>query len=141
MLVADRQISYSNITDGETTKIVKRKKDGALCGTTGVTTLGAQFKRWFLAGGKGDYPHSLKITENPDDQATAFIIYPDGKVIDYTPSGWYEKTIDGFFAEGSGFELALGAMAAGKNAKEAVLIAAGFDKNTGGSIDVLELGK
>ncbi len=47
--------------------------------------------------------------------------------------------LDPFAAIGSGSGIALGAMAAGKTAAEAVEIAARFDSGTGNGVDVLEL--
>lgn len=44
-----------------------------------------------------------------------------------------------FFAIGSGADYAIGAMAAGLSAREAVLVAARFDPKTGGGVDVVRL--
>lgn len=133
-LAADRQINFGNTRDGTMTKIVQRKKDGALCSTTGNAAKGAAFERWFLKGGRGDYPGNL----GEGDRTTfAYIIYSPEHIVHYSSDGWYEKKM-GFFADGSGWELALGAMASGKTAKEAVEIASLFDIKTGSDIDTLE---
>ncbi len=60
-----------------------------------------------------------------------------------TPQGLFEydvycraeEVIDDFYAIGSGAKVALGAMACGKSAIEAVRIAARFDPYTGGRIN------
>lgn len=136
-LAADRKVTYGNVSDGAVTKIVKRKKDGALCGCSGNTAEAAAFKRWFLKGGKGDYPGKLTVEGSVTH---AFILYSPEKLVCYTGNGWYEKDAV-IWAEGSGWELALGAMAAGATATEAVHIASRFDSNTGSDVDTLELGK
>jgi hypothetical protein len=132
-LAGDRRISFGGITDASITKIVRRE-DGALCGTSGNSALGAAFKRWFLAGEESDRPSLEKGSE----QTTAFIIRPCGQLVIHDHVGWYEAEAK-TYAIGSGWELALGAMAMGATAEEAVRIAARLDGSTGSEIDVLHL--
>ena len=131
-LAADRRVSYGTISDAKVTKISKTKK--GLCGAAGVTSMCAAFRRWFEAGEKGDPPYMGK----DGDTATGFIIRPDGTRIMYDQHGWY-KTDPGPFAMGSGFEVALGAMAQGAAADKAVQVAAEFDGSTGNEVDTLRL--
>jgi len=58
---------------------------------------------------------------------------PDGT----NPGGSITDIKNGYFTLGSGSKIALGAMAAGADPREAVLIASDYDTHTGGSIDVL----
>jgi ATP-dependent protease HslVU (ClpYQ) peptidase subunit len=135
-LAGDRKVTTgSGIHDCNTTKIVKRK-DGALCGTGGTTALCYAFQKWFLKGGKGKLP-TLKEGQ---DELNAIIISPDGKLTIYDPAGFFEAYAP-FYAIGTGYELALGAMAMGAKADVAVRIASQFDSKTGTEVDTLELGK
>lgn len=131
-LAGDRRVSYGTISDAKTTKIAKTKK--GLCGAAGHTSMCAAFRRWFVAGEKGDHPPMSKDSEN----ATGFIIRPDGRRIMYDSAGWYEVD-PGPFAMGSGWEIAVGAMRQGAFADKAVEVAAEFDGSTGTEIDMLEL--
>ena len=130
ILAADRRVSYGTMSDASTTKIVGNKK--GLCGAAGNTSMCAAFRRWFLAGEKGDHPPLIKDEES----ATACIIRPDGTRIMYDSYGWYEVD-KGPFALGSGWEVAMGALRSGKAADEAVRIAAGIDGATGPEVDCL----
>lgn len=130
LLAADRRACYGSISDAKITKIAKTKK--GLCGAAGSTPLCAAFKRWFLAGEKGEPPSLVK----GDQDATAFIIRPDGRRLMYDSSGWYEVD-PGPFAMGSGWEIAIGAMEQGAFADKAVQIAAKFDGNTDHEMDTL----
>jgi len=135
-LAADRQVTWHNQKLGETTKAVKRKKDGALCATSGSTPMGEAFKKWFLAGEKGK-PPLMKID---GEIVSAVIIYPGPTLVHHSDVGRCVVETD-LFAMGSGEDYALGAMAAGKTAAEAVVIASRFNVNTNSNVDVLELGK
>lgn len=130
-LAADRRVSFDNTSDTKVTKIVKTKH--GLCGTSGNTSLGAGFKRWFIDGYKGDPPPLQKDGES----AVAFVIRQNGARFHYDAYGWYEAH-PGPFAIGSGYELAIAAMESGKSAVEAVQIAAKFDGLTNDEIDTLE---
>lgn len=132
MLAADRRVSYGTMSDANTTKIVKSKK--GLCGAAGNTAMCAAFKRWFLAGEKGESP----VLARDGESATACIVRPDGVRIMYDNYGWYEVD-PGPFALGSGWEIAMGALRKGASAQEAVAIAASIDGATGNEIDVLEM--
>lgn len=57
----------------------------------------------------------------------------------YAASGVRYAIKDGFYAIGSGGPYAMGAMAMGATPEEAVAIAARFDPNTGGEVEVLNL--
>lgn len=133
-LAADRRIDFDGVSDVETTKILKRR-DGALCGTSGAVSLGAAFKRWFLKGEKGERP----VLSANGERANGLIIRPNGQLVVHDINGWYEAQAK-FYANGSGWELAMGAMHAGATAEQAVAIAAKLDGRTGGDIDTLELG-
>lgn len=135
MLAADRQINAGGVARCTKTKIAKNKK-GDLCGASGITSVTSAFLRWFLAGEKGPAP-ALK---DGTDECEALIIRTNGAIIMYDSAGWHEVD-PGFITSGSGWELALGALLAGKNAVEAVKIASMVDTKTSSEVDVLWLGK
>lgn len=108
------------------------------------------------AAGCGDYDYVLEVIQwlrdgsnrdnlpNLPDEDKANIIYitPEGKVAWLTwpylrPAMMSEKKV----AYGSGSEYALGAMAAGATAKQAVAIACRFDPHTGQGIDSVKVVK
>lgn len=65
----------------------------------------------------------------------------DGKLWYYSGNHSFELRSDVPFAVGSGDKLALGAMAAGADAKEAVAIASRYDLYTNSSLQVVEFGE
>lgn len=134
VLAADRETCYGSVRGHQATKIGQRA-DGAMIAGCGVATVAATFKRWFLEGEQGDRP---SLGANDADDAVMIIIRPNGDVEKYDRLGW--QIIEGpFFSFGSGFELALGAMAMGASAERAVQIAAEFGVGDPNRIDVLRL--
>lgn len=70
------------------------------------------------------------------------IVFDAVSVYEYLPHSHghpYERKPEPFFAWGSGADVAIGAMAAGASAEEAVRIAARYDVHTGGEIEVIHL--
>lgn len=135
-LAADRRVTSHGMVDGQMTKIVKRKKDGALAGGAGSASLVAAFHRWFLKGERGKRPE-LKIGEFA---ASCVIIRPDKKIECHDEIGWFQSDAANY-ATGSGFEVAYGALGMGASARTAVQVAAERDTSTGLVIETLELGK
>lgn len=135
-LAADRRVTSHGMIDGSMSKIVKRKKDGALAGGAGSASLVAAFQRWFLKGERGRRP-DLKTGEF---SASCVIIRPDKKIECHDELGWFESDAANY-ATGSGFEVAYGALSMGANARTAVQVAAERDTATGLAVEVLELGK
>lgn len=120
---------------GSTRKVVRGPK-GQLAGASGEVCWVAKFLRWVEGGEKGDLPA-------PPDGSRGMIIRPGA------PKPTIEIVEDErgpclvvatFFALGTGATIALGAMAAGSSAWDAVEIAHRLDAYTGGGIDQLEVG-
>lgn len=133
-LAADRATKMGAVQAYQTAKINQRE-DGAMIGGCGIGSVSAAFRRWFMDGEAGDRP-SLGVTD--DDDAQLIVVRPNGVVEIHDRHGWAE--ISGpFFALGSGFEVALGAMAMGASAERAVQIAAEFGIGNPNQIDVLRL--
>lgn len=112
-------------------KIV-RLKDGSVLADVGSAVTGKAFEVWLDAGAKPeDGPR------NPDD--TIVHLRLDGTLRVYEGDFYYDHDPTRFRAWGHGMEFAMGAMAQGATAEEAIGIAARFDAYTGGTILALRL--
>lgn len=124
-LAADRQCCGQY--KARTTK-VWRLRNGSLFGGAGMMEQILAARVWLEEG--GDKPGGL-------DEFNGILIesgrayHLEGKLI-------RERIVERCHAVGSGSPFAITAMALGKSAREAVLIAARFDPRTGGGVDVLE---
>jgi hypothetical protein len=67
------------------------------------------------------------------------VVYPTGRVFYWDGSPTFVEMHGPFFAAGSGQDFALGAMAAGADARRAVEIAIQFDTQSGGRVDIRRL--
>lgn len=113
---------------GEFRKISSRGR--LLVGVAGDTAACQTFLRWFDRGAAGPPPPMKRITA---------IVVRQGHPLIYAHAGRWCELAAPFFAIGSGCEYAMGALAAGASAREAVEIASRFDTATGGSVMQLEL--
>ena len=100
-----------------------------LFGAAGSAAWAWRYRTWVRCGALGEPPRCLT-------GSCGFLIGPDDALCLLTEDGW-ERSVAAFYAEGSGWQFALGAMAAGASAEEAVRAAARFDVHTGGEIIVL----
>lgn len=131
VLAADRQVtSPEDLIVGEVTKI--QNIGGWLAGGSGFSSDLTSFFQWIL----DDMPK-----EKPDlsDDFEGLLISPDGKVRRYGKDLVDARTVAPYHAIGGGDGVALGAMAAGKTAEQAVKIASKLVLGCGGGIDVLRL--
>lgn len=71
-----------------------------------------------------------------DSTATGHIWTPDGLHLELYEEGWH-RSREAFYGEGSGGELAKGAMSMGADAETAVKVAMQHDGSTGGEIVTL----
>lgn len=112
---------------------IKIKKRGPLlfagCGTWSMVS---RFLDWGMKGCVGDHPPM----NHEDFNAAGFIFMPDGTILSFEPSGPSVHLCD-YFAEGSGRDLAMGALAFGASAIEAIEVAKEHDIYTGGNVQVL----
>lgn len=87
----------------------------------------------------GDCP--IPVPTTPDAPRATLVLFPGGdQIIRFNHDGPSEMRAP-FYADGSGWEIALGAMAAGATAEEAVHIASRYDTKTGGSVTTLRNGR
>lgn len=129
VLAADTLVCESGRRVGRATKIFG--KAGVFGGVAGCLSHMNAFRDWFLGGMTGD-PPSMK-TE--DGESEAFIVH-DGYVLTLSKMGWDVMRTESH-AVGSGGPVALGAMASGASAEEAVKAAISLDVWSGGDITVL----
>lgn len=129
-LAADTLIAYNTITNGCREKISE-------CGEyvvalAGMTWLRFPLEEWCEAGCP---PHEVPTALLEYDEAfTALIVKTStGEVFEYA-NGYLLPIHADYTAIGSGAILAIGAMAHGATAEEAVVAASKHDKNTGGPV-------
>lgn len=100
---------------------VCRADDGKLLGVCGCLGTVADLRDWFMAGAEGD-PPAFK-----DEDSEGLLVHPTGRAEWIGPK---QKRLDiegPFHAIGSGFRVAMGAMAAGADAERALEIACDLD--------------
>lgn len=132
VLAADSQVTQQlsehggGFRNGSVQKIHRHR--GFLYGCCGDLLMMERFRDWFHAGLKEFCPL--------DECSEAMIVCPDGRVLVY--NGVLPHRIDGpYYAIGSGRQFALGALALGASAVEAVEAAAVHDAYTGLPVSTL----
>lgn len=136
VLAADRRVTGGPSIYYDICKL-RRGPCGTLYAMAGATSYALALLDWLMAGQQGPAP-----TNPPETPIEVITISPAGEI-----NEWYNGLRIGpilcgpgdFLAWGSGRGGALGAMAMGASARQAVEIAARFDCATGGKTDVLEL--
>lgn len=121
VIAADSGTTAGGIYVGAMRKIT-RLADGRLLAATGSIGDGRAVDSWLNAGGDPD-----KKPKIDDDGYDALCLSPDGSAWRIDSSLTFFQLDAPFHAVGSGFELALGAMAHGATAAEAVKIACRLD--------------
>jgi len=104
--------------------------DGNYVGTTGFTDDGHAVRKWFETGCPDEKP-------DIDGSFEALVLTRDGTF--YLSSKLVMTKYYDVMAIGSGGEIAIGAMLAGKKPHEAVAIAIGRDTRSGGPISMASL--
>lgn len=140
-LAADRR-HCSGALHYEACKIVTvENEDGTA--THYVSTGSHVLEAWIAwdQGGTEEFPEPQNPRKLPvnnlDGYQGGIIRLQDGECLMLDPRLPYWTTAAERWAWGSGADFALGALAAGKTAAEAVEIAAQFDPHTGGAVDVV----
>lgn len=137
-LAGDRMASDGN-TSFKTKKVFAI--DGNLVGCAGDGAGIAAFINWFESGGDAEsFPSHIGIGEGMFG-FTALVVNPEGELHLFECSPFPMRVLDDNFAIGSGAEVALAAMALGKNAVEAVKLACELTVSCGKGHDALVLGK
>lgn len=128
-LAADTLSTCSGIRSAYHAKIWREGR--LLIGGAGSRTVTLQFRDWVRTGMKGACPLTKDI-------GNVFVVTPDGTGVMWCDDGPFHMDNEPW-ALGSGEQFALGAMAAGKTAEEAVAIAALYDTCTGGDVTALKI--
>lgn len=134
IMAADTQMTFGDATKARVSKIV-RLTDGSLFACAGSQSQNARLKAWALEG----FIPENRPRFGPKAEVEALLIKPDGTIWYYDGSAIPDKLEDKFYAIGSGGAYALGAMACGRSAAQAVRIAARYDSTTSEPIDKMEL--
>lgn len=132
VIAADSQVTSGNVFDCTSEKIAQNER-GDIAGAAGCFVFIQAFLAWFKGGEKGDLPKC-------PDEAEAFIVRnaaPE-RVECFDDRGHCVVSAP-YYAVGSGKRVALGAMAFGADALQAVNCAIKHDIYTGGTVDTLKL--
>lgn len=127
VIAGDTQITGNGTRMGFATKIGRR--NGILYGASGSLSIAQDFLAW-VAGGMVGEPPSMS---GPFDGYGNGMVAWGPHVVTFNRCG-IDVIRAPYFAIGSGWELALGAMAAGKSAEQAIKIAMLHDTHTGGKV-------
>lgn len=122
ILAADDAVTIDSVRRGTTRKIAKHKKSGAVAGYVGTMDSGQPWLFAFEAHGA-----NKKKLPSLSSESRGLIITKDGDIWVQESNGMFTLEAD-FVAYGSGADFALGAMAYGATAAEAVEIASRFDR-------------
>jgi len=126
-LACDSQATCNDVVMSSTTKKIF-KNVGPYAAVAGAGSQGqvVEWISWIKSGKNGDAPET---------KVTMLCIKPNGRgVVIFTGQSQEEITLTKNSAEGSGMDIAIGAMDAGKSAIEAVKIAIKRDIHSGGKV-------
>lgn len=129
IMAGDKLCSWGT-TPVPTTKVFIH--EGMMVGMSGDKDNVQMFKDWILAG---------RPVEKPSFKTDAFsaIVVVNGETYQYNQGCIPHLIAKPYWAAGSGADYALGAMAHGASAAEAVEIASALDINTGLGVDIISL--
>lgn len=111
--------------------------EDCLLGITGDLSVGMELLNWFqrdrtVAGWRQEW-------RNPTEGASLLVIYPDGSAWKYESSPYPFQLLQSFPAIGSGAEIAMAVMDAGRNAHDAVELTCKYNNTCGGPVMCLSL--
>lgn len=132
VLASDSQITSNGARVG-TTKKMEEHPEGYLVCAAGCAVYGYQLRKWASEGQA--WPPPLPLD---DEGSEAFVVCPDGSLVRLQHRGAMPFDAD-YFACDSGQDHALGAMAFGASAAEAVAASIIHDTNSGGEVKTLTL--
>jgi ATP-dependent protease HslVU (ClpYQ) peptidase subunit len=105
-----------------------------LVAISGALGDGASFVAWVTGGMQGRWR-----AEHQEDGFHALLVDAEGLVTQVSATGQTYRIEAEFFARGSGYEFALGAMDMGASAAEAIEVACRYDVYSDGPVQALEL--
>ena len=116
--------NHHNARVGKIRKLARRDSDGALAGNC------TNFLAWFLCNKEGQ---SWKGADE-ENGFSGLVAFPDGRVVGCDVSGRFYGIDAPFHARGSAQAMAIGALAIGASAEEAVKACIDFDIHCGGPV-------
>lgn len=131
ILASDSQITNGDLRQSSTRKIFGC--DRGIGGAAGKLVDAHLFNMWIQAGAPDNPP---KID---DHAADGIFIHPTGETFLWDGTEQLIELQGPFFAFGSGHQIAVGALAQGASAIEAVHIAIQYDTGSGGAVQTLAL--
>lgn len=134
-MASDTRVTQYDTIVGDVAKLF-RTKHGGIIGVAGTMADAAVCLSWAENNVSGPPP------ERPSESGplpTAICVEPDGRVKLWNGTPHLLMVVAPFYAIGSGAQVALGAMAMGATAAQAVAAASQFDVYTGGRITSLSL--
>lgn len=136
VLATDSGMQDSGLRVGRCQKAYPMK-DGSIVTACGESQKAEAFRAWIEAGGDPEKAPKL------DEGFNGVHLLPDGTAVWYDgdPIGYSYEPEGGFWALGSGFKVAVGAMAAGASAEEACAIACRFDAGSSGPVQTFHLSR
>ena len=130
VLAADKQATNAGLRM-KATKI--HKINGCICAVSGDWDRAQALLHWF---GQGANPESYPESQKSDNDFVGMVVVrPDNTVVKYERTPYPYPVEDKLFSIGSGRDFALGAMASGANAIQAVHIASRFESGCGLGVD------
>lgn len=139
-MAADGKVTAGEVRYASHSKI-ERLPDGSLVGTCGDAIAGERIKETLIEAAALGTELSHDMFRNAKGGYALYVRKSD-KAVFYLAGGkrgGYSKLEGEFFAEGSGYAVALAAMKAGAGAKKAIEIACELDNNSGPPIQVEKL--
>lgn len=134
VMAADSNVVYGNLIIGSAQKVLKTD-DGFLVGGSGNLANLAMFFDWFQNEDEG----KPSLDELKLEDIDVITVDPDGNVFIIDSSGWPMEIKADYYVSGTGSQIAMGAMAQGATAIQAVELACKFVPGCGGDIQVVKL--
>lgn len=135
-LAADRLGVMVGGVKSVTSKIF-RLPNGTILAGTGCCSGLIALRSWFAEGAIPE--HWPKSQDDDDTLASLMVVHPDGRCVTYESLPLPILVEDPFMAWGSGGPLALGAMAMGADARQAVEVACRYSTTCGLGFDAFDV--
>lgn len=132
VMAADSQVGLDGTAVGTYKKVIKTK-DGWLAGASGEISAMEEFFNWVRDGRQKDNP--------PIPGMSGMMVSPKGEVFQVDENLIPYKMESEFYICGSGYAVAIGALAMGASPEKAVEITIKYSYSCGGPIEVVTLGK
>lgn len=130
-IAADSRTCVEDLIVSEAAEKLVEGADGSILGTAGPAGPAALVREWFRKGENYEEIPKLRLAE--DEEVHALILRPNGD-IDFLEQNFTLVRLDAPAAIGSGTDVAIGAMLAGKDPFEAVKLVSKRITTVGGPV-------